>query len=194
MQSIGRSNQSVQSGIPRINDIQTKGLPGQIQGQEISQETPRPAKCNKPTLLGEASSQAAVRTSSDATLSRRKRRSQKNHAKMVSRLLTPAWPRCFVSMWALELHVSKIGWDFNLRLRNLVPGHAPVFFYAMVGDICALRTLFESKLASPFDISGDNGKTPLHVRITAVLDFRRANTEEIRSHLHTGTQKQSDSS
>lgn len=75
-------------------------------------------------------------------------------------LQLPTW--FFSWQYDVQIRKSQRGWDYRLRSCNIVPKDAPVFRYCLEGNIQALKTLFESGYASPFDSNAD-GITALHV-------------------------------
>lgn len=55
------------------------------------------------------------------------------------------------------------GPEFTLRMPRVVPETAPIFSLVRAGNIDGIKYLFQNGLASPFDIGGAMGATPLHV-------------------------------
>jgi hypothetical protein len=77
------------------------------------------------------------------------------------RICTPAW--LFGKVY--EINKLRDSWTCQVSLQSysIVPDDAPLFEYAKSGDIEALKRLFESKAATPFDRSIGAGQTALHV-------------------------------
>ncbi|KAF4624646.1 hypothetical protein G7Y89_g13524 [Cudoniella acicularis] len=61
----------------------------------------------------------------------------------------------------VQLKRSIQGWDQSLRVYKTVADDAPVIRYCINGDMKGLQTLFDSGLASPFEMDS-GGWTPLH--------------------------------
>lgn len=59
---------------------------------------------------------------------------------------------------------STVGWQYSLRDFRVVPENAPIFEFCRDGNLSAVRTLFMSGHASPWD-RDPTGRTPLWVRI-----------------------------
>ena len=55
--------------------------------------------------------------------------------------------------------------EFTLRVPHIVPDSSPIFQLARSGNIRGIKYLFRNGLASPNDIAGGLGFTPLHVGI-----------------------------
>lgn len=63
---------------------------------------------------------------------------------------------------AIEIYDSPVGWDFYIRIYNVIPQNAPIFSMTENGDIAGIQQLFSLEKASPFDRSFD-GQTLLDV-------------------------------
>ena len=57
----------------------------------------------------------------------------------------------------------KSGYHFSLRAPRSVPPGSSIFTLAQHGNIQGIQRLFDQRLASPFDVSSDEGRSPLHV-------------------------------
>ncbi|CZR66958.1 uncharacterized protein PAC_16857 [Phialocephala subalpina] len=79
----------------------------------------------------------------------------------LARLQTPKW------LWyharALELCCLKVpsGWDFSIRLYNVIPWDSEIFDYACVGNVEGIQKLFQEGKASLFDRCNYDGFTLL---------------------------------
>jgi hypothetical protein len=70
--------------------------------------------------------------------------------------------------WNLCVYRSQAGWDCGFRTWNMVSGDSPVVHCIVLDDVNALRQLFETGAASPFDLiciksSGHSPRTLLTV-------------------------------
>jgi len=83
------------------------------------------------------------------------------------RICTPAW----LFRRVYEINKLRESWtcQFTLQSYNIVPDDVPLFKYATAGDVEALRGLFGSKAATPFDRGMEYGFTALHVNTTLSL-------------------------
>ncbi|KAK5554273.1 Ankyrin repeat and SOCS box protein 6 [Exophiala xenobiotica] len=78
--------------------------------------------------------------------------------------VTYFFPRWFVSK-ALSLVIATTplaGPVVSLKVQRTVPGDAPIFNYAMTGDVERMKMLFLNGQASPHDVDFRSGVTPLH--------------------------------
>ena len=57
----------------------------------------------------------------------------------------------------------KNGHQLSLRTPRSVPPGSNIFALAQHGNIEGIQRLFDQRLASPFDVSSDEGRSPLHV-------------------------------
>lgn len=57
------------------------------------------------------------------------------------------------------------GPQVSLQMPRVVDDSAPIFTFAIQGDISGLKKLFRDGLASPYDVAASNGRTALHVGI-----------------------------
>ena len=58
------------------------------------------------------------------------------------------------------------GHNVSLRTPRTVSSRSNVFLFAQHSNIKGMRRLFEQNLASPFDVSFEEGRSPLHVSIS----------------------------
>ena len=74
----------------------------------------------------------------------------------------PWWfvKRAFVTTFRLS---ALSGPEFTLRVARVIPDTSPIFQLARAGNLQGVKYLFENNLASPYDIGGGLGSTPLHV-------------------------------
>ncbi|KAK5207025.1 hypothetical protein LTR41_007092 [Exophiala xenobiotica] len=82
--------------------------------------------------------------------------------------VTYFFPRWFVSK-ALSLVIATTplaGPVVSLKVQRTVPGDAPIFNYAMTGDVERMKMLFLNGQASPHDVDFRSGVTPLHIAIS----------------------------
>ncbi|KAF7876951.1 uncharacterized protein EAF02_008171 [Botrytis sinoallii] len=71
----------------------------------------------------------------------------------------------FSGVWELCAYQQSIsGWDFKLRIYNVVDYDAPIMTLARNGDVAGMQQLFETQQASPYDVN-IYGQTILHVGI-----------------------------
>ena len=56
------------------------------------------------------------------------------------------------------------GHTVSLRTPRSISSKSNVFMLAQHGNIQGMKRLFEQRLASPFDISHEEGRSALHVR------------------------------
>ncbi|KAF7924400.1 uncharacterized protein EAE98_007451 [Botrytis deweyae] len=69
----------------------------------------------------------------------------------------------FSGVWELCAYQQSIsGWDFKLRIYNVVDYDAPIMELARVGDLAGMQQLFQTRQASPYDVN-IYGETILHV-------------------------------
>ena len=76
------------------------------------------------------------------------------------RIKLPQWLSNRV--WEINIAQRQNGWDHKLRTYNVVSGDSPLFIACRRGDVEAVRQLFSSGQASPFDID-EHGQTALFV-------------------------------
>jgi hypothetical protein len=64
--------------------------------------------------------------------------------------------------WNLCVYRSQVGWDCGFRTWNMVSSDSPVAHCVYLDDVNALRQLFETGAASPFDLicNGSSGSQP----------------------------------
>lgn len=55
------------------------------------------------------------------------------------------------------------GHSVSLRTPRVISANSPVFSYAQHNNISGMRRLFQQNLASPFDVSYEEGRSALHV-------------------------------
>jgi hypothetical protein len=55
------------------------------------------------------------------------------------------------------------GHTISLKMPRVIAGNSPVFSFAQHDNIDAMKRLFEEGLASPFDVSYEEGRSALHV-------------------------------
>ncbi|ESZ93746.1 hypothetical protein SBOR_5883 [Sclerotinia borealis F-4128] len=68
----------------------------------------------------------------------------------------------FSGVWAFcAYRQSYSGWTFTFRTYNIVDSYAPIMELAREGDVIGMQKLFQTRQASPFDVTS-RGKTPLH--------------------------------
>jgi len=86
----------------------------------------------------------------------------------VFRVQTPWWLSFRSKVWDLYVCNATAGWDFYLRVYNIVSSDSPIAAAIRQGDIASVRRLLASKAASPNDqIVGPYGYlTLLEVRNT----------------------------
>jgi hypothetical protein len=85
--------------------------------------------------------------------------------------VTYFFPRWFVSK-ALSLVIATTplaGPVVSLKVQRTAPGDAPIFNYAMTGDVERMKMLFLDGQASPHDVDFRSGVTPLHVCLQSGL-------------------------
>src|SRR5438045_1178660 len=61
------------------------------------------------------------------------------------------------------------GPELLLKCPRTVSDDAPVIFGAVQGNLEQIKTLFDNRLASPYDVAISNGRTALHVRTSSSL-------------------------
>lgn len=80
--------------------------------------------------------------------------------------ITYYFPKWFVvqRMLSMRTIVSPLnGPEITLRFPKIVGGDSILFYYAIMGDVQGIRSLFERGLGSPNIVRYDSGWTPLHV-------------------------------
>ena len=90
-------------------------------------------------------------------------RGAKRNLKLKARFQTPKW--LFGVSRAIEIYECRLhaGWNFNIRVYNVVPEYSPIFGIARSGDVIGIQELFRTGKASPFD-RNPAGATVLDVR------------------------------
>lgn len=74
----------------------------------------------------------------------------------------PSW--FFAKMLSLSLKSAPLdGPQINLTIPRIVDEKAAIFSYARIGDVEGIKSLFETRIASPRDTSWIGGYTALHV-------------------------------
>jgi hypothetical protein len=74
----------------------------------------------------------------------------------------PSW--LFQSMFYFAVSIqSAVGPKVEIQSLRMVAPCSPVFSYAVQGNLAKIQELFSKGLASPYDVAGNNGRTPLHV-------------------------------
>ncbi|XMA18428.1 hypothetical protein WAI453_011219 [Rhynchosporium graminicola] len=53
----------------------------------------------------------------------------------------------------------------SLATPRVVPDNSDIFVYAVRGDIAGMKSLFEQRIASPFDIGVGTGRSALHYAV-----------------------------
>lgn len=82
--------------------------------------------------------------------------------------------------WIMRRMISiQMSWNqvyrldtFTLTAPRVISTNSSVFLFAQHGNIEGMQRLFSEHLASPFDISLEEGRSPLHVREWPYLEFR----------------------
>jgi hypothetical protein len=90
-------------------------------------------------------------------------RVSKRQQKLKARFQAPKWLFCVsraIEIYGRRLHA---GWNFNIRVYNVVPYESPIFEMAINGDVIGIQDLFRTGQASPFDRTV-SGCTILDVR------------------------------
>jgi hypothetical protein len=70
---------------------------------------------------------------------------------------------------AMCLHFNytpRTGHTISLRMPRVVSATSPIFSFAQHNNIEGVRRLFKEGLASPFDVSYEEGRSALHVSVT----------------------------
>jgi hypothetical protein len=62
--------------------------------------------------------------------------------------------------WNLCVYRSQVGWDCGFRTWNMVSADSPVAHCVYLDDVNALRQLFETGAASPFDLICNGSSDP----------------------------------
>jgi len=87
----------------------------------------------------------------------------KQSMELKARFSTPKW--LFGLFRGVEIYESRAcaGWNFSIRIYNVVSFKSPILEIAENGDVVGLQQLFSTRQASPFDRS-ESGWTVLDVR------------------------------
>ena len=74
----------------------------------------------------------------------------------------PAW--LLRQMMCVQLSWNSLnGHSVSLKTSRIISSNSNIFLFAQHGNIEGIKRLFEQKLASPFDISLEEGRSALHV-------------------------------
>jgi hypothetical protein len=75
--------------------------------------------------------------------------------------------------WNLCVYRSQVGWDCGFRTWNMVSVDSPVVHCIFLDDVNALRELFQTGAASPFDLICDGSSDSLPNTLLTVSTISR---------------------
>lgn len=173
--SVSSSWQSSTKGEPADDMSFAPRIGNKVSVQSTMVQPPRPCLCNcdchspvavtTPQWLGSTMGTLIIRYSKDPRACRlcaKKDCRKATQSVLKTNYYFPRW--LLRHAMCLQFNYSPwAGHSVSLRTPRVVSANSPIFSFAQHNNINGMRRLFEGGLASPFDVSYEEGRSALHV-------------------------------